>query len=63
MEVNEPQKDTDDHKEAEGDEEGANHRKLDEMINDLSKSLWGVKNEQEYMQVNLSFSLYEHRNL
>ena len=27
--------------------------KLDEMIKELSTSLWGVKNEQEYMQVKL----------
>lgn len=28
-----------------------NHGKLDDMIKELSTSLWGVKNEQEYMQV------------
>lgn len=29
----------------------SNHSKIDEMIKELSTSLWGVKNEQEYMQV------------
>ncbi|XP_043257161.1 transmembrane emp24 domain-containing protein-like [Colletes gigas] len=28
-----------------------NHTKIDDMIKELSTSLWGVKNEQEYMQV------------
>ncbi|XP_076686959.1 transmembrane emp24 domain-containing protein 2 [Andrena cerasifolii] len=28
-----------------------NHNKIDDMIKELSTSLWGVKNEQEYMQV------------
>ncbi|XP_034941934.1 transmembrane emp24 domain-containing protein 2-like [Chelonus insularis] len=49
MEVSEPSKATDEHN-TEGDD-GVNHRKLDDMISDLSKSLSGVKNEQEYMQV------------
>ncbi|KAK2585176.1 hypothetical protein KPH14_008674 [Odynerus spinipes] len=31
--------------------ESNNHGKLDDMIKELSTSLWGVKNEQEYMQV------------
>ncbi|XP_029043136.1 transmembrane emp24 domain-containing protein-like [Osmia bicornis bicornis] len=31
--------------------EDANHNKIDDMIKELSTSLWGVKNEQEYMQV------------
>lgn len=29
----------------------SNHSKIDDMIKELSTSLWGVKNEQEYMQV------------
>ncbi|XP_012289066.1 transmembrane emp24 domain-containing protein-like [Orussus abietinus] len=35
----------------EHDGDTANHGKLDDMIKELSTSLWGVKNEQEYMQV------------
>ncbi|XP_076236680.1 transmembrane emp24 domain-containing protein 2 [Calliopsis andreniformis] len=31
--------------------EDSNHNKIDDMIKELSTSLWGVKNEQEYMQV------------
>lgn len=31
--------------------ENNNHGKLDDMIKELSTSLWGVKNEQEYMQI------------
>lgn len=38
---------------AEANAEGhdTNQGKLDDMIKELSNSLWGVKNEQEYMQV------------
>lgn len=34
-----------------GEKDSTNHGKLDDMIKELSTSLWGVKNEQEYMQV------------
>ncbi|CAK9820377.1 Transmembrane emp24 domain-containing protein [Anthophora plagiata] len=33
------------------DGDRSNHSKIDDMIKELSTSLWGVKNEQEYMQV------------
>jgi hypothetical protein len=35
--------------------------KLDDMINELSTSLWSVKNEQEYMQVSPSTMLIPYR--
>lgn len=39
-------------KEENGGQDGeGSQAKLDDMIKDLSTSLWGVKNEQEYMQV------------
>ncbi|KAI4500031.1 hypothetical protein M0802_004901 [Mischocyttarus mexicanus] len=38
-------------KQEEGADSDTNHGKLDDMIKELSTSLWGVKNEQEYMQV------------
>lgn len=41
-----PAEETSDGQKGEG-----SHDKLEEMIKDLSTSLWGVKNEQEYMQV------------
>jgi len=51
MDIGEAPKATGEHR-AEGQEgDAANHGKLDDMIKDLSTSLWGVKNEQEYMQV------------
>ncbi|XP_053979856.1 transmembrane emp24 domain-containing protein-like [Hylaeus anthracinus] len=31
--------------------DNSNHSKIDDMIKELSTSLWGVKSEQEYMQV------------
>ena len=46
MEIGEPPKPPGAEKEDDG-----HHGKLDEMIKELSNSLWGVKNEQEYMQV------------
>lgn len=36
---------------SDGQKGDGNPPKLDEMIKELSTSLWGVKNEQEYMQV------------
>lgn len=49
MEVGEPPKAPG--LEAHADGADGNHVKLDKMISDLSNSLWGVKNEQEYMEV------------
>lgn len=37
--------------------DGSNHNKIDDMIKELSTSLWGVKSEQEYMQVIHSFGI------
>ncbi|KAL0104968.1 hypothetical protein PUN28_016539 [Cardiocondyla obscurior] len=51
MDIDENKKQTDDNAGGEGQDGDANHGKLDDMIKDLSTSLWGVKNEQEYMQV------------
>ncbi|KAK0177694.1 hypothetical protein PV328_001722 [Microctonus aethiopoides] len=52
MEVSEPTKVTDEQApEGENEAEAADHRKLDEMINELNAGLRGVKNEQEYMTV------------
>ncbi|XP_024881622.1 transmembrane emp24 domain-containing protein-like [Temnothorax curvispinosus] len=51
MDIDENRKQTEDNAGAEGQDGDANHGKLDDMIKDLSTSLWGVKNEQEYMQV------------
>lgn len=50
MDIDENRK-TEDNAGAEGQDGDGNHGKLDDMIKDLSTSLWGVKNEQEYMQV------------
>lgn len=36
---------------SDGKNADSNHSKIDDMIKELSTSLWGVKNEQEYMQV------------
>ncbi|XP_012350238.1 transmembrane emp24 domain-containing protein-like [Apis laboriosa] len=36
---------------SDGKSADSNHSKIDDMIKELSTSLWGVKNEQEYMQV------------
>ena len=49
MDIGEPPKQPGAEANADGDD--ANHGKLDDMIKELSNSLWGVKNEQEYMQV------------
>jgi len=51
MDIDENRKQNEDNTGAEGQDADANHGKLDDMIKDLSTSLWGVKNEQEYMQV------------
>lgn len=51
MDIDENRKQTDDNAGADGQNGDGNHGKLDDMIKDLSTSLWGVKNEQEYMQV------------
>lgn len=51
MDIDENRKQTEDNAGAEGQDGDGNHGKLDDMIKDLSTSLWGVKNEQEYMQV------------
>jgi len=50
MDIEENRKQTDEHG-GEGQDGDNSHGKLDDMIKDLSTSLWGVKNEQEYMQV------------
>lgn len=50
MDIDENRKQTDEHG-GEGQDGDGSHGKLDDMIKDLSTSLWGVKNEQEYMQV------------
>ena len=36
---------------SDGKNSDPNHNKIDDMIKELSTSLWSVKNEQEYMQV------------
>lgn len=54
MEVGEPPKAPGLETHADGAD--GNHVKLDKMISDLSNSLWGVKNEQEYMEVNFQLS-------
>ncbi|XP_029665099.1 transmembrane emp24 domain-containing protein 2-like [Formica exsecta] len=51
MDIDENRKQNDENAVGEGQEGDTNHGKLDDMIKDLSISLWGVKNEQEYMQV------------
>lgn len=51
MDIDENRKQSEDNAGAEGQDGDSNHGKLDDMIKDLSTSLWGVKNEQEYMQV------------
>lgn len=51
MDIDENRKQNDENAVGEGQEGDSNHGKLDDMIKDLSTSLWGVKNEQEYMQV------------
>lgn len=51
MDIDENRKQSEDNAGAEGQNGDGNHGKLDDMIKDLSTSLWGVKNEQEYMQV------------
>ncbi|XP_020294898.1 transmembrane emp24 domain-containing protein 2-like [Pseudomyrmex gracilis] len=50
MDIDENHKQKDQNGEGGQDGEGS-QAKLDDMIKDLSTSLWGVKNEQEYMQV------------
>lgn len=50
MDIDENRK-NDENAVGEAQEGDSNHGKLDDMIKDLSTSLWGVKNEQEYMQV------------
>lgn len=64
MDIDENRKQNDENAVGEGQEGDASHGKLDDMIKDLSTSLWGVKNEQEYMQVfkqriNLLIYVYE----
>ncbi|XP_033227484.1 transmembrane emp24 domain-containing protein 2 [Belonocnema kinseyi] len=49
MEIGDPPKQPGSEANKEGDD--ASHGKLDDMIKDLSNSLWGVKTEQEYMQI------------
>lgn len=51
MDIDENRKQNDENAVGEAQEGDSNHGKLDDMIKDLSTSLWGVKNEQEYMQV------------
>ncbi|GAB1864631.1 Transmembrane emp24 domain-containing protein [Camponotus japonicus] len=51
MDIDENRKQNDENAVGEAQEGDNNHGKLDDMIKDLSTSLWGVKNEQEYMQV------------
>ncbi|XP_032668343.1 transmembrane emp24 domain-containing protein 2 [Odontomachus brunneus] len=51
MDIGENRKPNEETAGAEGQDADGNHGKLDDMIKDLSTSLWGVKNEQEYMQV------------
>jgi len=51
MDIDENRKQIGDNADAEGQDGDSNHGKLDDMIKDLSTSLWSVKNEQEYMQV------------
>lgn len=51
MDIDENRKQSEDNAGVEGQNGDGNHGKLDDMIKDLSTSLWGVKNEQEYMQV------------
>ncbi|XP_029168529.1 transmembrane emp24 domain-containing protein 2-like [Nylanderia fulva] len=51
MDIDENRKQNDENAVGEGQDGDSNHGKLDDMIKDLSTSLWGVKNEQEYMQV------------
>ncbi|EGI59590.1 TMED protein, partial [Acromyrmex charruanus] len=51
MDIDENRKQSEDNAGAENQDGDSNHGKLDDMIKDLSTSLWGVKNEQEYMQV------------
>ncbi|RLU21729.1 hypothetical protein DMN91_006105 [Ooceraea biroi] len=51
MDIDESKKQNEETAGAEGQDGDASHGKLDDMIKDLSTSLWGVKNEQEYMQV------------
>lgn len=50
MDIGEPPKPAGEHGSESQDGDAANHGKLDDMIKDLSTSLWSVKNEQEYMQ-------------
>lgn len=56
MDIDENRKQNDENAVGEAQEGDSSHGKLDDMIKDLSTSLWGVKNEQEYMQV------FEQRN-
>ncbi|XP_018402966.1 PREDICTED: transmembrane emp24 domain-containing protein-like [Cyphomyrmex costatus] len=51
MDIDENRKQSEGNAGTEGQDGDSNHGKLDDMIKDLSTSLWGVKNEQEYMQV------------
>jgi len=52
-EVSEARKPSEEKGAGEGEDpsDPTNHGKLDDMIKELSTSLWSVKNEQEYMQV------------
>ncbi|KAH0952676.1 hypothetical protein HN011_006509 [Eciton burchellii] len=51
MDIDENRKQNEENAGVEGQNGDTSHGKLDDMIKDLSTSLWGVKNEQEYMQV------------
>lgn len=51
MDIGENRKPNEENAGPEGQNGDSSHGKLDDMIKDLSTSLWGVKNEQEYMQV------------
>lgn len=57
MDIDENHKQKDQNGEGGQDGEGS-QAKLDDMIKDLSTSLWGVKNEQEYMQVLIRVCVY-----
>lgn len=58
MDIDENKKQTEENAGGEGQDGDTNHGKLDDMIKDLSTSLWGVKNEQEYMQVHKQLEIF-----
>lgn len=58
MDIGENRKPNEETAGVEGQDADGNHGKLDDMIKDLSTSLWGVKNEQEYMQVSVQVEAY-----